>query len=135
MATNKITCNKILPVAIMAHNEEKVIQKAIDSIFRQDLPNDYSVITIVAANACLDRTEEIIENIQRLYGKRVLLISIRQKARQKHLIRLLAFLRAWWKSIFQSRMSYSWMPTVSLLANLHLLTSLRDSIRIRNSMP
>ena len=90
--TNMDDKKKLLPVAIMAHNEEKVIQKAIESVFSQDLPSGYSVLALVTANGCSDSTEEIVKNLQKQYGERIMLISIREKGKTKALNKTISFL-------------------------------------------
>jgi len=83
---------KLLPVAIMAHNEEKVIQKAIESVFSQDPPQGYSVVAIVAANGCSDSTEEIVRDIQKQNEEKVMLVSLTEKGKTIALNKTISFL-------------------------------------------
>ena len=71
--------NKLLPIAIMAHNEEKVLSKAIKSALNQDTPVGYLSKVVVVANACTDRTEEIVSRMAEKYPNRVQLVSIKEK--------------------------------------------------------
>ena len=75
--------NKLLPIAIMAHNEEKVISKAIKSALSQDTPVGYSSKVVVVANACTDRTEGIVSGMAENYPNRVQLVSIREKGKTR----------------------------------------------------
>lgn len=75
--------NKLLPIAIMAHNEEKVISKAIKSALSQDTPVGYSSKVVVVANACTDRTEEIVSRMAENYPNKVQLVSIREKGKTR----------------------------------------------------
>lgn len=75
--------NKLLPIAIMAHNEEKVISKAIKSALSQDTPVGYSSKIVVVANACTDRTEDIVRGMAENYPNRVQLVSIREKGKTR----------------------------------------------------
>jgi glycosyltransferase involved in cell wall biosynthesis len=72
---------KILPVAIMAHNEEKVITKAINSILSQITPAGYSVKVIVVANACTDNTEDVVNRLGEHNLNKVQLISTKKKGK------------------------------------------------------
>ena len=90
--TNMDGKKKLLPVAIMAHNEEKVIQKAIESVFSQDLPHGYSVVALVTVNGCSDSTEEIARDIQKQHEERVMLISLTEKGKTKALNKTISFL-------------------------------------------
>ena len=64
----------------MVHNEEKVIERCIDSLLLQDLGEEYRLEIFVVANACTDRTCEIVS---RRYGnlKNVHLIGIKEKGK------------------------------------------------------
>ena len=74
---------KLLPVAIMAHNEEKVIQKAIESVLSQSIPVGYSVKVVVVANGCSDRTGEIVKHLEKQNPNRVVLVSIKEKGKTR----------------------------------------------------
>lgn len=52
---------ELIAVGIMAHNEEKVIGKCIDCILLQELREKYELEIFVVANACTDRTVEIVQ--------------------------------------------------------------------------
>jgi glycosyltransferase involved in cell wall biosynthesis len=67
----------------MAHNEEKLIHRAVSSALLQTVPPGYSVIVLVVANACTDKTEEIVLNIQREYPEKVVLLSTPQKGKTR----------------------------------------------------
>lgn len=75
--------NKLLPIAIMAHNEEKVISRAVESALSQDAPVGYSVKVFIVANACTDRTEEIVSRMAENYPNKVQLVSIREKGKTR----------------------------------------------------
>jgi len=75
--------NKLLPIAIMAHNEEKVISKAIKSALSQDTPVGYLSKVVVVANACTDRTEEIVSGMAEKCPNRVQLVSIIEKGKTR----------------------------------------------------
>ena len=55
-----LTKQRVIAAGIMAHNEEKVIEKCIESILAQDLGGEYELEIEVVANACTDRTCEIV---------------------------------------------------------------------------
>ncbi|OGW40205.1 MAG: hypothetical protein A2Y97_13725 [Nitrospirae bacterium RBG_13_39_12] len=82
---------KLLPVAIMAHNEEKVIQKAIESILRQHVPEGYSVKVVIVTNGCTDRTEEIVRDLEMKNTGKIELISINEKGKTKAINRVIRF--------------------------------------------
>ena len=46
----------LFSIIIPAHNEEKYLQKTIDSIIKQEM-HDYEII--IVTNGCTDKTEEI----------------------------------------------------------------------------
>ena len=75
--------NKLLPIAIMAHNEEKVISKAIKSALSQDTPVGYSSKIVVVANACTDGTEGIVGRMAENYPNKVQLVSIKEKGKTR----------------------------------------------------
>jgi len=83
MFVNNKNIIKTLPVAIMAHNEEKVIRRAVESVLNQNIPGGYSVKVVVVANGCSDRTEEIVNYLARNYPNKVLLISTPEKGKTK----------------------------------------------------
>jgi glycosyltransferase involved in cell wall biosynthesis len=83
MVLSKEINYKILPVAIMAHNEEKVIQNAMESVLEQKTPVGYSVKAVVVANGCNDRTEEIVKEFEKKYPNKVILVSIKEKGKTK----------------------------------------------------
>lgn len=74
---------KLLPVAIMAHNEESVIQRSVESVLRQKEPEGYSIRVIVVANGCNDRTEEIVKLLETQFPKRIVLVSMKEKGKTK----------------------------------------------------
>lgn len=73
--------SNVLPVAIMAHNEEKVIAQAIQSCFEQICPIGYSINVIVVANGCTDATEDIVLAIAKQYQGALKLISMSDKGK------------------------------------------------------
>jgi len=86
------TSIQLLPVAIMAHNEEKVIKKAIESVLRQKVPAGYAVKIVIAANACNDKTEDIVKEIEGKNPGRIELLSIQEKGKTKAIHRAIDFL-------------------------------------------
>jgi glycosyltransferase involved in cell wall biosynthesis len=84
--------SKLLPVAIMAHNEAKVIARAIKSCFDQICPQGYSIFVIVVANGCEDDTEQIVLSMKKQYKDRLILISMREKGKTKALNRSISYL-------------------------------------------
>jgi glycosyltransferase involved in cell wall biosynthesis len=87
----KNNTHKLLLVAIMAHNEEKVIEKSIESILNQQSPSGYSVKVIVVANGCVDRTEEIVGAIAKNNSDKIELISISEKGKTRAINRAISF--------------------------------------------
>jgi glycosyltransferase involved in cell wall biosynthesis len=85
------TFNQLLPVAIMAHNEERVIEKAIDSILRQNTPAGYTVKVVVVANGCTDRTEEIVRGIAKKKPDKIELMSISEKGKTRAINKAIGF--------------------------------------------
>lgn len=75
----------------MAHNEEKVIQKSIESVLDQKTPNGYSVKVVVVANGCSDRTEEIVKELKEQNPDKVALVSMKEKGKTKAINRLIRF--------------------------------------------
>lgn len=80
---NRSGMKLVLPIAIMAHNEEKVIRKAVESALNQNAPPGYSVKVVVVANACTDRTEDIVNRMREQYPNRVQLVSISEKGKTR----------------------------------------------------
>lgn len=75
--------NILLPVAIMAHNEEKLITRAIESTFRQQPPPAYFIQVIVVTNGCTDNTEKVVEELSHKYPGRLQMLSISEKGKTK----------------------------------------------------
>lgn len=70
----------MISVIIPAHNEEDIIQSAIESVFNQTLQP--SQVTVVADN-CTDRTVEIVTELKETYGdKLVVYETIDNKTRK-----------------------------------------------------
>jgi glycosyltransferase involved in cell wall biosynthesis len=67
----------------MAHNEEKVIQRAVESVISQKIPIGYLVKVVVVANGCSDRTEEIVRGLEKQNPNRVVLISMTEKGKTR----------------------------------------------------
>lgn len=83
MSEEKKECSYLLPVAIMAHNEEKVIQKVVENALSQKTPTEYSVKVVIVANGCTDRTEEIVKGLEKQNPNRVVLISMTEKGKTR----------------------------------------------------
>jgi len=83
--------SKLLPIAIMAHNEEKVIQKAVENVLSQNIPVGYLVKVVVVANGCNDRTEEIVKGLEEQNPNRVALVSMTEKGKTKAINRAIKF--------------------------------------------
>jgi glycosyltransferase involved in cell wall biosynthesis len=75
----------------MTHNEEKVIQKSIESVLGQKTPNGYSVKVVVVANGCSDRTEEIVKGLEEQNPNRVVLVSMTEKGKLRAINRAIEF--------------------------------------------
>ena len=82
---------KFLPIAIMAHNEEKVISKAIESVLNQKSPAGYSIKVVVVANGCSDRTEEIVKSLEQHHPNKVVLLSIQEKGKTRAINRAIGY--------------------------------------------
>ena len=87
MILKKEDAVKLLPIAIMAHNEEKIISKAIESVLNQNSPTGYSLKVVVVANGCSDRTEDIVAFLEKQYPGKVVLLSMKEKGKTKALNR------------------------------------------------
>jgi glycosyltransferase involved in cell wall biosynthesis len=87
-----MSSESILLVAIMAHNEERVVSKAINSCLNQISPPQFRVRVLVVANGCTDRTEEIVADIAENFPNRLMLISMKEKGKTKALNRVIAYL-------------------------------------------
>jgi|GEM_PF-1237904 len=83
--------SNLLPVAIMAHNEEKVIQRAVESILSQNIPIGYLAKAVVVANGCSDRTEEIVKGVEKQNLNRVVLVSMAEKGKSRAINRAIKF--------------------------------------------
>ena len=75
----------------MAHNEEKVIQKAVENALSQNIPVGYSVKVVVVANGCSDRTEEIVKGLEEQNPNRVVLVSMTEKGKTRAINRAIKF--------------------------------------------
>ncbi|MBN2034243.1 MAG: glycosyltransferase family 2 protein [Deltaproteobacteria bacterium] len=75
----------------MAHNEEKVIQKAVQSGLTQKTPSGFTVQIVVVANGCSDRTEEIVKELEDRNPQGVVLVSIKDKGKTKAINRAIAY--------------------------------------------
>jgi glycosyltransferase involved in cell wall biosynthesis len=82
----------LIPIAIMAHNEEKVILRAIESSLNQRGPIGHSVRVLVVANGCTDMTEKIVDSMANKHPDRVTLISMREKGKTKAINRVIRYL-------------------------------------------
>jgi glycosyltransferase involved in cell wall biosynthesis len=83
--------NISLPIAIMAHNEEGFIHRAVESALNQIVPDGYLIKIVVVANGCTDKTEEIVNIFKKKYPDRVALISIGEKGKTKAINRVIEF--------------------------------------------
>jgi len=83
--------NKLLALAIPAHNEEKFIRKAVESALNQETPNGFYVKVVVAANSCNDRTEEIVNHLSEIYPNKVDLISMEEKGKTKAINKMIKY--------------------------------------------
>ncbi len=84
---------RLLPVAIMAHNEELFICRAVNSCLSQVCPPGFSILVVVVANGCTDRTEECVEELRTRFPDNIVLISTEEKGKTKALNRAIAHLR------------------------------------------
>jgi len=75
----------------MAHNEEKVIHRAVQNALSQNIPVGYSVKVVVVANGCSDRTEEIVKGLEEQNPNRVVLISMTEKGKTRAINRAIKF--------------------------------------------
>ncbi len=75
--------NTLLPIAIMAHNEEKVIGKSIRSVLSQSVPVGYTLKVVVVSNACTDKTDEVVNQMEKEYPDKIQLISMREKGKTR----------------------------------------------------
>lgn len=91
--------DKLLPIAIMAHNEEKVIEISIESVMTQYIPKGYSIKIIVVANGCSDRTEEIVYEIAQKNPSKIELIAISDKGKTKAINKVICYFDEIAKSI------------------------------------
>jgi glycosyltransferase involved in cell wall biosynthesis len=83
---------RVLAVAIMAHNEERCIGDAIESVFAQQAPAGFDVQVIVVANACTDGTAAVVRRHARRHPRRVVLLSAATKGKTvaiQHAVRFL----------------------------------------------
>ena len=71
----------ILAIAILAHNEEKVIRRAIESALKQVPPPSLKIKIVVAANGCTDSTEAIVREYEKEYPGIVEMLSLRKKGK------------------------------------------------------
>jgi len=83
---------KLLPVAIMAHNEEKVICNAVESALNQVAPTGYLVKVIVVSNACTDGTEEKVKFVEKQYPGRVVVLSTKEKGKTRAINKAIRYL-------------------------------------------
>ncbi|MBP7279660.1 MAG: glycosyltransferase family 2 protein, partial [Sedimentibacter sp.] len=73
--------DNLLQIAIMAHNEEKIISRAIESCFKQNCPQGFLINVLVVANGCSDRTEEIVSGMMNKYNNMIELITLEKKGK------------------------------------------------------
>ena len=86
MSEEKKECSYLLPVAIMAHNEETVIKKTLENVLSQNAPIGYSIKTVVVANGCTDRTEEVVKGQTCETFRRT--VALRVVRQQPHVVSL-----------------------------------------------
>jgi glycosyltransferase involved in cell wall biosynthesis len=75
----------------MAHNEEKVIQRAVESVLEQKIPVGYSIKVVVVANGCSDRTGEIVKFLEQQHPRKVVFLSIQEKGKTRAINRAIAY--------------------------------------------
>lgn len=75
----------------MAHNEEKVIHRAVQNALSQNIPVGYSVKVIIVANGCSDRTEEIVKGLEEQNPNKVALVSMTEKGKTRAIHRAIAY--------------------------------------------
>lgn len=75
----------------MAHNEEKVIRKAVENVLSQNAPIGYLIKVVVVANGCSDRTEEIVMGLEEQNPDRVVLVSMTEKGKPRAINRAIKF--------------------------------------------
>lgn len=83
--------SKLLPIAIMAHNEEKVIEKSIESVLSQNAPFGYSAKVLVVANGCSDKTEEIVQRLEQQNPNRVVLVATTEKGKTRAINKAISY--------------------------------------------
>jgi glycosyltransferase involved in cell wall biosynthesis len=71
----------LLPIAIMAHNEERFIGRALESAVSQEEPRGYRVEIVVVANGCTDGTERVVESMASANPGRIRLIASMTKGK------------------------------------------------------
>jgi glycosyltransferase involved in cell wall biosynthesis len=71
----------LLPIAIMAHNEERLIGRALDSALSQKPPLGCRVEVVVIANGCTDGTERVVKAASTANPGRVHLIVLATKGK------------------------------------------------------
>ena len=81
---------KLLPVAIMAHNEERSIEQAVNSALSQEDPQGCLVKVLIVANGCTDKTEEIVRSLEKQHPEQVVLLAIKEKGKTKAINRAIA---------------------------------------------
>lgn len=91
MIEKEVISAKTLPVAIMAHNEEKVIHRAVQNALSQNIPVGYSVKVVVVANGCSDRTEEIVRGLEKQNPNSVVLVPMTEKGKTRAINRAIKF--------------------------------------------
>ena len=80
----------LLPVAIMAHNEARFIERAVISALSQEVPRECYVKVVVVANGCTDNTEEIVQRLEKRNPGKVRLLAIRDKGKTKAIKRAIS---------------------------------------------
>lgn len=93
---------KLLPVMMMAHNEGKVVSRAVESCLKQRLPEGVELRVFVVANGCTDDTEEVVRRLGRA-APCVELIALAEKGKNNALNRSIRFLREEISSVYDLR--------------------------------
>lgn len=83
----------LLPIAIMAHNEEKSIKHSVTSALSQIPPPGFSTKVIIVANACNDKTEKIVKHLQEKNPEKIVLLSTNKKGKTTAIKKLITFLQ------------------------------------------
>ncbi|HEY3352845.1 MAG TPA: glycosyltransferase [Polyangia bacterium] len=82
----------VLPVAIMAHDEEECIGNAVESVLQQRVPAGFATRVVVVANACSDRTEPVVRGLAARFPHRIVLLPVATKGKTVAIQQAIRFL-------------------------------------------